>query len=312
MCPRPIRTINAQPSHRFLLVQVCVDHVDTLYFQDDRLWFADGGQWNAAGEHGACPARYHGKAYINEVEWDISSLGACAQGVACPVSKTFTDYQFTVPQGCSSVSMTATLNAGRGQINSFPPSRANYFRGEIEVSDDGFGGPDVYDITVSLTCENQAPAQDVTAGSTAVQNARLSCVHQSQRTADPTATQSGPNSGASCRMGRVEVYNRMAQHADGVGQGTWGTVCGHWFWDNDNFAGVVCRQLGFEDGVGYTFGSTRLLPTLPIVAGFRSARDCHECLLRFPVCSHCRSLCSHCFYLCVLPFPVCSHRFSLL
>eukprot|EP01051_Picozoa_sp_SAG22_P025422 SAG22_NODE_7523_length_731_cov_1.626582_1_plen_88_part_00 len=26
-------------------VKVCVGHVDTLYFQDDRLWFADGGQW---------------------------------------------------------------------------------------------------------------------------------------------------------------------------------------------------------------------------------------------------------------------------
>ena len=35
-------------------------------------------------------------------------------------------------------------------------------------------------------------------------------------------------------------------------------------------AGVICRQLGFADGVMYTFGATRLLPTLPIVAGFRT------------------------------------------
>jgi hypothetical protein len=35
-------------------------------------------------------------------------------------------------------------------------------------------------------------------------------------------------------------------------------------------ANVVCRQLGFASGFIYTFGATRLLPTLPIVAGFRT------------------------------------------
>ena len=47
-------------------------------------------------------------------------------------------------------------------------------------------------------------------------------------------------------------------------------MCGHWLWDNDNAAGVACRQLGFADGFMYTFGASRLLPTLPIVAGFRT------------------------------------------
>ena len=61
-----------------------------------------------------------------------------------------------------------------------------------------------------------------------------------------------------------------------------GTVCGHWFWDNDNFARVVCQQLGFADGVGYTFGSTRLLPTLPIVTGFRQCEGTERSLFECP------------------------------
>ena len=35
-------------------------------------------------------------------------------------------------------------------------------------------------------------------------------------------------------------------------------------------ANVVCRSLGFAGGSIYTFGATRLLPTLPIVAGFKT------------------------------------------
>ena len=37
-------------------------------------------------------------------------------------------------------------------------------------------------------------------------------------------------------------------------------------------ANVVCRQLGFQNGFIYTFGRTHLLPTLPIVAGFRTCQ----------------------------------------
>ena len=25
-------------------IQICVDHIDTIYFQDDRMWIAYGGQ----------------------------------------------------------------------------------------------------------------------------------------------------------------------------------------------------------------------------------------------------------------------------
>ena len=45
-------------------VQVCVDRIDTLHFQDDRLWFAYGGFWGAVGASDSCPDRYKGKAYL--------------------------------------------------------------------------------------------------------------------------------------------------------------------------------------------------------------------------------------------------------
>jgi hypothetical protein len=129
-------------------VEVCLDHVAQLFFQDDRLWLAHGGQWNPPGHHGSCPERMRGRAYVNNQEWDISALGDCEQGVSCPVSKTFTDEMFMVPQGCATIAMDAILNAGRGHIQSFQPTRASSFRGEIEIDDSGFGAADVYDITV--------------------------------------------------------------------------------------------------------------------------------------------------------------------
>jgi hypothetical protein len=254
-------------------IEVCVDRADTLYFQDDRLWFAYGGHWAAPGAANSCPDRFKGKAYVNSVEWDISAMGACQQGVGCPVSKTFTDHQFTVPQGCAAITMQTQTNSGRGSTISYPPTRSSSYRGELEIDDSvgptcpGCDGSFVYDVTVTLTCSNIPPTAGVSAGSTGVHNARLSCVHQSQMPAeDGTVVPDG----TSCRMGRLEVFNPTARHADGSGSGTWGTVCGHWYWDNDNAAAVACRQMGFATGVMYTFGTTRLLPTLPIVAGFKT------------------------------------------
>jgi len=46
-------------------------------------------------------------------------------------------------------------------------------------------------------------------------------------------------------------------------------VCGHWYWENDEPANIVCRGLGYESGTLYTFGTSSQLPTLPVVAGFR-------------------------------------------
>ena len=234
-------------------IQVCVDHVDTLFFQDDRLWFQYGGQWAAAGAHGSCPDRFKGTAYINNQPWDISSMSQCRSGTMCPVSPTFTDQQFEVPLGCASIGMTATLNAGRGtQPQTVAPSQGNNNRGELIISDDGFGAADVYDITVTLTC-NGGP------GSIPQQDARLSCIHST-----------GQNV---CQMGRMEVFNRGASHgahATTNQVGSWGSVCGHYMWNNDNAADILCRQLGFASGQGYTFGATNLLPSLPIVAGYRN------------------------------------------
>ena len=200
--------------------------------QDDRLWIAYGGQYSAAGTHGSCPERYQGRAYVNQQEWDISDLGQCQQGVGCPVSRTYTDQQFEVPMGCASINMQATKNGGRGTITSFPPTRASGYRGELEISDDGFGGADVFDVTVTLTCQNVGIQSGISGGSTAASNVRLSCAHASQMAANDNSVvdesqQVWYNAGAAqpCRMGRVEVYNPTARHADHRGQGTWGTVC---------------------------------------------------------------------------------------
>ena len=233
-------------------VQVCIDHTDTLFFQDDRMWFQYNGQWAAAGTHGSCPDRYRGMAYVNNQNWDISDMAQCTSGVECPVSKTFTDRQFEVPMGCSNIQMQVVKNAGRGtQPQTVTPSQGNNFRGEIIITDDSFGGADVYDLTVTLTCVGGG-------ASIPQQGARLSCTHS-------TGTDS-------CSMGRMEVYNAGASHGAHAttGVGAWGSVCGHYTWDNDNAADIVCRQLGFASGQGYTFGMTNLLPTLPVVAGFMS------------------------------------------
>ena len=62
-------------------------------------------------------------------------------------------------------------------------------------------------------------------------------------------------------QGRIEVYNEAID--------SWGTVCGHWFWDNHNIAKIVCQKLGYEDGSLYTFGTSDGVMDLPIVTGYR-------------------------------------------
>ena len=37
-------------------------------------------------------------------------------------------------------------------------------------------------------------------------------------------------------QGRIEVFNTNTQG--------WGTVCGHWYWDNDIVADIVCKKVG--------------------------------------------------------------------
>ena len=59
--------------------------------------------------------------------------------------------------------------------------------------------------------------------------------------------------------GRVEIYK--------AGQG-WGTLCGHYFWDNQNGAAVICKQLGYAQG-GVWFSVAPGAASQPIVAGNR-------------------------------------------
>ena len=52
--------------------------------------------------------------------------------------------------------------------------------------------------------------------------------------------------------------------------GAWGTMCGQWVWNNDWAANIACQQMGFASGEIYTFGSTHMLPILPVVYGYRT------------------------------------------
>jgi hypothetical protein len=230
-------------------IRVCVEADDYLFFQDDRMWLQYGGNWAAAGtaRAGACGEEYVGTAFINDQPWDISGLGACHPGSTCPVSSTFTDEQFDVPMGCSSVQVTAVLNSGQGTATVQQPTRANGWRGEVLLADP-YDGETVQDITVTATC----------VGTAATHQARLSCVHSA--------------GSDSCKMGRIEVFNNRITRPGAPAAGAWGTVCGHYFWDNDELANIVCRQQGYASGQTYTFGHTHFLPTLPVVTGWRT---CH-------------------------------------
>ena len=157
--------------------------------------------------------------------------------------------------GCQSISVNAIKTRGRGEVTTVAPSAGNSWTGSVHIEDDvagqhgaaGYGGADVYDVRVTLTCvggERSAPQRPV----------RLSCVHHGT---------------TNCHMGRIEVFNQNTLHLTSRERGSWGTVCGHWYWDNNNMADVVCRQLGFATGEIYTFGHSSQLPTLPIVTGFR-------------------------------------------
>ena len=48
------------------------------------------------------------------------------------------------------------------------------------------------------------------------------------------------------------------------------TAAGHWMWDNDEPANVVCRQLGYSHGSLYTFGNSLAELELPVNIGFRT------------------------------------------
>ena len=81
------------------------------------------------------------------------------------------------------------------------------------------------------------------------------------------------------KQGRLEVTQ------PGVAN-QWGTVCGHWLWDNDNAATIACRANGFAGGSIYTFGATTTLPVLPIAYGYRSCTGTEQNLFQCPQCGN--------------------------
>jgi hypothetical protein len=71
-------------------------------------------------------------------------------------------------------------------------------------------------------------------------------------------------------QGRIEVFR----------DGSWGTVCGHWFWDSDDGADIVCKQLvdangdhPYAGGSVYTFGESADSTLMPIHTGCTTCRS---------------------------------------
>jgi hypothetical protein len=115
-----------------------------------------------------------GKAYVNDVPWDISGLSGanCHGGSTCGVSAVYTDPNFSVPQECDEVHTQVVKNAGRGHVTlPVEPWHGNGLRGQIEIFDEP-GGADLYDITVTLTC----------AGTATPPQSRLGCLHSTGST----------------------------------------------------------------------------------------------------------------------------------
>ena len=73
------------------------------------------------------------------------------------------------------------------------------------------------------------------------------------------------------RAGRLEV-KAGAVLADGTRDPnpTWGTVCGHWLWNNDEPANIACRDLGYESGSLFTYGASFTLSEMPAHLGFQT------------------------------------------
>jgi hypothetical protein len=153
------------------------------------------------------------------------------------VSAVYEHPKFAVPDSCAAIHTQVVKNDGRGFVTlPVEPTVGNGLRGEVEIFDDP-AGPGVYDITVTLSCVGTATPPTV----------RLGCAHS-------VGT-------GSCHQGRIEVKDPETS--------AWGTVCGHYFWNDDKGADIVCRSLGYIGGTVFTFGASVSLPALPVVSGFR-------------------------------------------
>jgi hypothetical protein len=96
-------------------MQVCIDHQDDIFFQDNRIWFQYGGQYSATGAHGDCPADLQGKVVIDGTAHDISQLSACHTGTNCP-PVSISPPNFAVPTGCQEMQTTIEKNPDATQV----------------------------------------------------------------------------------------------------------------------------------------------------------------------------------------------------
>lgn len=90
------------------------------------------------------------------VTWDISGLQHCRGGKSCPpVSLDLAAQGFRVPE-CAKVVTSVKKTAGRGKITvPVHPSSGNAYRGEVEFSDDGFDGRQVYTAIITVRCSDK-------------------------------------------------------------------------------------------------------------------------------------------------------------
>lgn len=63
--PAPPPTTGTVPSGSEFRISLCVDHIDYLSFQDNRLVLKYGGAHGASGVHATCPDKYQGAAFVN-------------------------------------------------------------------------------------------------------------------------------------------------------------------------------------------------------------------------------------------------------
>jgi hypothetical protein len=191
-----------------------------------------------------------------------SPVAACSIPQVGAFGQPAGDAAWTVPVHGATVCSTTTTTIGDGASAGIPPGQST-------------GGPDAnHGGGVANAGADDANMQPL------VGNSRISCSHPA------TNPIPGAAGGGGCKHGRIEVENSA---------GTWGTVCGHWIWDNDNVANMVCRANGYAGGSLYTFGATQrtlyaagvqVPAVLPIVAGMRSCTGTEPNLFQCAWCGN--------------------------
>merc|ERR1719347_354020 len=67
-----------------------------------------------------------------------------------------------------------------------------------------------------------------------------------------TSKFSSKSKDAKCDDGQVRLTSHPKGRVELCKDGTWGTLCGHFWWDNQKGAENICKQLGYSGGTKYT------------------------------------------------------------